>query len=315
VLTLCQGKDSTPVMPANFEANVLQSLTHCDGDVQAVTLDNPCFDPYRGIFQAWRLIRNRKLHGLGMTLNRGAKPTVLIVSDTCKFADWVSLEHCGSLVATGLFSFSRFCSMFGQLGMADISVAVTDSGTEHFMMKCHFDPGVYRDRVVLCADKNPGLRPDLSRSDDAFEVYKAKLVPHVLAANHASDSVMPYASDWHDAPFGAEDDGWCFRLSRSGPVLLLCRRDGTSPLTITVPKDPSAMDDMVALRDVLQGLDRKARRLGFTYFDFRFTFSEENTDSYTFCVLLRVGDAELRRLVPMLPSYAQPPRRGIFSCV
>jgi hypothetical protein len=174
--------------------------------------------------------------------------------------------------------------------------------------------------VVLCADKNPGLRPRLrpdlsSCSDDDFEVYKAKLVPHVLAANHASDSVMPYASDWHDAPFGAEDDGWCFRLSRSGPVLLLCRRDGTSPFTITIPKNPAAIDDMVALRDVLRGLDRKARRLGFTYFDFRFTFSEENTDSYTFCVLLRVEDAELRRRVPMLPSYAQPPRRGIFSCV
>ena len=74
---------------------------------------------------------------------------------------------------------------------------------------------------MLCADKNPGLRPRLrsdlsSCSDDDFEVYKAKLVPHELAANHASDSVMPYASDWHDAPFGAEDGG-AFASREAGP--------------------------------------------------------------------------------------------------
>jgi hypothetical protein len=279
--------------------------------------DNPWFIPYKGIFEAWRLIPNHGQHGLGMTLHRGASPTVLIVSGKCEFADWVSREHCGSLVATGLFSFSRFCSMFRQLGMAEISVAVTDSGTEDFMMKCHFDPRVYRDQVVRCADRNPGLRPDHSRSDDAFEVFRERsLVRDVLAEKYASDSVMAYASDWHDAHFGAEDDGWCFRLSKGGPVLLLCS-DDNSPLTITVPKDPRAIHNMVTdnLRHVLQGLDRKARRMGFAYFDFRFTFSEENTDSYTFFVLLRVADSELRRLVPMLPSYAQPPRRGKFSCV
>ncbi len=279
------------------------SDSHCDGRVQAETLD----DPYKAFAQAWAL--NGNPHGLGISLHRGVSPTVLIVSGNVDIADWVSRDHCGNLVATGLLAFSRFCSMFDQLGGVDISVAVTDSGTDRFMMKCHFDPAVYRDQVVLWAVKNHGLRPDTCRSDHDFEVFGRKLVPHVLAARYASDSVMPHASDWHDAPFGAEHDGLCFRHSRSGPVLLLCRNDD-SPLTITIPKDPAAIDGMIQLQHVLQGLDLKARRMGFTYFDFRFTFSEEKTDSYTFFVLLRAGDAELERLVP---SYV--PRRGKFSCV
>ena len=113
--------------------------------------------------------------------------------------------------------------MFGQLGRADIAVAVTSSRAPGFNMKCHFDPEVYTQDVVPSAEEQrlslPSLRCSLVTR---FDQFSASLVLDVFAARYASDSVMPHAADdWHDVPFGAEDDcyttGGAFATREAGP--------------------------------------------------------------------------------------------------